>query len=331
MSEGMRRTIPKPQQASSPKAKTGEAVLSTPTTPSRGPGSGSEAPSPLSKANTPQRGGVFRVVCLDDDAAAAVADAPLRSSVTAKPAVSEKCSLLGWVAHAHRESMLQAERDAVDCPIRAAEESTLCQKRVNKSWRAKTARLQRDRARWFGEYSEDEPDQYLLMQDLISLHRRGVEDVSVTILTDDEPFDVEPLVGHAGMSDLDAAHLMDSADDVLASYSPETPDDWLLYQDLVSLSRKGASRVSVTMLLDEDEDKIEDIQIKSESGLGNGHSSEELVGGAVGACGVGLGGVVENAHEADMCGDFEYDEEDPEVRLRSTHVRARTHTHTHTP
>jgi hypothetical protein len=267
------------------------------------------------------------VVCLDDGAAAAAADAPSRSSVTAKPAVSEKCSLLGWVAHAHRESMLQAERDAVDCPIRAAGEtaSTLWQKRLNKGSRAKTARLQRPRARWFGEYSEDEPDQYLLMQDLISLHRRGVEDVSVTILTDDEPFDVEPLVGHAGMSDLDAAHLMDSADDVLASYSPETPDDWLLYQDLISLSRKGASRVSVTMLLDEDEDKAEDIQSNSESGLGNGHSIEQLVGAAECAGGEGLGGVVE--YEADLCGDFEYDEEDPEVRVRNTH----THTHTRTP
>ena len=45
---------------------------------------------------------------------------------------------------------------------------------------------------------QEEPDEYLLLQDLIALHRRGVEDVSVTIITDDQPYPIESLVGHAG-------------------------------------------------------------------------------------------------------------------------------------
>ena len=89
-------------------------------------------------------------------------------------------------------------------------------------------------------------------------------------------------------------------------------------QDLVSLSRKGASRVSVAMLLDEDKDKVEDIQSKSESGLGDGHSSEQLVGVAECAGGEGSGVVAD--YEAELCGDFEYDQQDPEVRVRNTHI-----------
>ena len=42
---------------------------------------------------------------------------------------------------------------------------------------------------------QEEPDEYLLMQDLISFHQRGVENVSVTIITDDAPFNLENFAG----------------------------------------------------------------------------------------------------------------------------------------
>ena len=126
------------------------------------------------------------------------------------PPVSGTCRLLAWAADVHRRSRAESESgaDGCGCSIQAAEKSDLWQKRERRRSQATAAHGQQ-RARWFGEYSEDEPDEYLLMQDLISLHRRGVEDVSVTIITDDEPFDIEPLVGHAGMADLDVQHLVE--------------------------------------------------------------------------------------------------------------------------
>jgi hypothetical protein len=44
------------------------------------------------------------------------------------------------------------------------------------------------------EYDEDDPDLWLLQQDLISLHKRGAEMVSVTVLTSDRPPDVSGLL-----------------------------------------------------------------------------------------------------------------------------------------
>jgi hypothetical protein len=284
----------------SPPAKKAEGA---PRTPSRGSGSGTEAPSPLSKASTPQRH--------RDDSAGAECAPPrdLASALAeggdagAAPSVSGKCRLLAWAADAYRRSRAETEGGADGCAIHPAKESDLWQKRERRRSQATTAHGHQ-RARWFGEYSEDDPDEYLLIQDLIALHRRGVEDISVTIITDDEPFDVEPLVGHAGMADLDAQHLVESADDILASYTPDSPGDWLLYQDLVAVARRGAARASVTILMEAEDEPAEGDSLGSEKGHLSARQEEGK--GAEPAAGA-------LEYEADLCGEFEYDEENPEV------------------
>eukprot|EP00961_Rhodomonas_salina_P010428 139709-Rhodomonas_salina.1 len=107
--------------------------------------------------------------------------------------------------------------------------------RMNRKVRAK---------QFFGQYDEEDPEPFLLLQDLLSWHKRGVERVSVTILSDDEPFDPSSLVLD-GAADLDI-----DANVEPVKYDEENPEQWLLAQDLTALSRRGAERVSITVLPD---------------------------------------------------------------------------------
>ncbi len=81
------------------------------------------------------------------------------------------------------------------------------------------------------------------MQDLISWHKRGIDRVSVTILGDDTPFDVHSMVAN-GSADLD----IESLGPETIEYDEDEPENWLLAQDLTALSRRGAERVSITVL-----------------------------------------------------------------------------------
>jgi hypothetical protein len=55
------------------------------------------------------------------------------------------------------------------------------------------------------EYDEDDPELWLLQQDLVALHKRGAEMVTVTILTSDQPPDVSCLLWPYGSGHLDLA------------------------------------------------------------------------------------------------------------------------------
>ena len=170
------------------------------------------APSPLSKANTPLRPteAVRHALGKHFDAAGETTatrgmDGQIEPVVDVQPPeVSSKCSLLKWVAQTYKRNVKLSASNT-------GEQSHSCGEQVTRDLqktRAKLARTQQSmhKARWFGEYSEEHPDEYLLMQDLISLHKRGIQDVSVTIITDDEPFDVGPLVRPAGRAVIDHAH-----------------------------------------------------------------------------------------------------------------------------
>jgi hypothetical protein len=172
----------------------------------------SGAPSPLSKANTPLRPteGARHALEKHFDAAAETTATPdmdgqIEPAVNAQtPEVSSKCGLLNWVAQTYKRNMKRSSSNTGEQSHSSGEQVT----RDLQKTRAKLARIQQSmhKARWFGEYSEENPDEYLLMQDLISLHKRGIQDVCVTIITDDEPFDVGPLVRPAGRAVIDHAH-----------------------------------------------------------------------------------------------------------------------------
>ena len=249
------------------------------------------APSPLSKANTPQR--QHSPKCVDDDdklhvdAVHHTASASPAPAVSDAPAVSGKCRLLRWAAAAHQRRQLAPavapEQDQLALP---SNPRSALRKPHSGTHRAHSSLI---KARWFGDWSEEEPDEYLLCQDLIAMHKRGAEEVSVTILSDDA-FDVSALVGAAGSGDIDAAHLPQSADDVLAIYSEEHPEEWLLHQDLVALAKSGVERASVVMML-KDDDGAED-----GGQWGSPQWAEEEI-------------------EADLCGEVQYDPDDPEPFL----------------
>jgi hypothetical protein len=165
--------------------------------------------------------GVVRVRhVLDDDIEVAVsAPTPegkteVHASVAAGvPDVSAKCSLLKWVEQSHKRRQVKEALAACELPRANCRTDDIASSLATHQERPRKAHTKsrlgharhwtrggKKKERWFGEYSEEEPDEYLLLQDLIALHRRGVEDVSVTILSDDAPFDIEPLVGPAGRS-----------------------------------------------------------------------------------------------------------------------------------
>lgn len=146
--------------------------------------------------------------------------------------------------------------------------------RMNRKVRAK---------QFFGQYDEEDPEPFLLLQDLLSWHKRGVERVSVTILSDDEPFDPSSLVLD-GAADLDI-----DANVEPVKYDEENPEQWLLAQDLTALSRRGAERVSITVLPDPID--VED--------SGKPQHAEQA--------GVEI--------ETDVLGSFPYREEEPELWL----------------
>jgi hypothetical protein len=173
----------------------------------------SGAPSPLSKANTPLRPteGARHALEKHFDAAGETTatrgmDGQIEPVVDVQtPEVSSKCGLLNWVAQTYKRNVKLSASNTGEQSHSCGDEQVT---RDLQKTRAKLARTQQSmhKARWFGEYSEENPDEYLLMQDLISLHKRGIQDVCVTIITDDEPFDVGPLVRPAGRAVIDHAH-----------------------------------------------------------------------------------------------------------------------------
>ena len=170
-------------------------------TPIRSGGASSGAPSPLSKANTPQRSSAGPRHALDDqlDAAAdkeSVAVDPPPPPASLSPGVSAKCSLLKWAQGAHARSAeavsdVSGQQQGESEREHVLHDGSQLRQRLRKKY---AGAVHARKARWFGEYSEEDPEEYLLMQDLIALHKRGAEEVSVTFITDDEPYDVSPLV-----------------------------------------------------------------------------------------------------------------------------------------
>jgi hypothetical protein len=105
------------------------------------------------------------------------------------------------------------------------------------------------------EYNEEDPELWLLQQDLLALHKRGAEMVSVTILAFDEPPDVKHLLWPVGSGHLDLEHHYQHAApypegniDTWNEEDLELLDDYLFLKDLTAVQKAGADAVSVLLV-----------------------------------------------------------------------------------
>ncbi len=105
------------------------------------------------------------------------------------------------------------------------------------------------------EYNEEDPELWLLQQDLLALHKRGAEMVSVTILAFDEPPDVKHLLWPVGSGHLDLQHHYQHAApypegnvDTWNEEDLELLDDYLFLKDLTAVQKAGADAVSVLLV-----------------------------------------------------------------------------------